>query len=323
MNTNNLTKTKQMIFEDISSKKLEFSGEYRCAFSTAGQVIAGLSWHINNLSTSTNHLHQVICQLSNEIILKYENTFVNNCNESEKYIYGKYLNGQRNDGKMNRLITCKNINPELRYKFARFGQLLTLLYSRLNYITKIEIQNDENLQQSCLEFCRYLSCDDNSIVSKWKKILTKSKPTKVYGISHRYRSPGDEPYSDHCDDCHMSDYFHHGEVAIQIHDVTMKDDVETVFICDNCINILPDSYLISDNKILVYWCESHLLTCAHCKQKFYPKEFKKCGTICCLDANRLTEHGKHPKCEEFEKMLRESSCCFENRLTENGKHPKL
>ena len=191
------TNTQRVVsFDDISPTNLTFSEQYRCTRSTAGQVVAGLSWSVNNVSSTkeqnTNYqasLYPMICQLGTEVFNKYMETFINNVSDPvQRQVYGANLNGARNDGRLNRAITCKNVRVRLTYQYSQFGQLLSLLYDRLNYIsgrdvTKIQryVDNEQerqafvSLQNSCKQFCTYLRGDDNSVMSRWSTFVTTTR----------------------------------------------------------------------------------------------------------------------------------------------------
>lgn len=183
-------------FDDISPSSLTFSDQYKCARSTAGQVVAGLSWSVNNVSSTkqpTNEyqssLYPMVCQLGAEVCKKYTEMFITSVTDPvQRQVYGANLNGVHNDGKLNRCITCKNINDRLKYQYSQFGQLLSLLYDRLLFISRRDVEkiqryvNDEterhafeSLQVQCAEFCKYLRGDDDSVMSRWSTFVTNTR----------------------------------------------------------------------------------------------------------------------------------------------------
>jgi hypothetical protein len=184
-------------FTTVNPTTMNFSDEYRCARSTAGQAVVGLQWLAKSVSSTkeaTNEyqktLYPTIVKLANEVCDKYMETFTNVTNPLQVQVYGANLNGRFNDGRLKHDITCKNVDKKLRYKYSQLGQLLSLLYDRLLYIsrrdvTKIQRYVDnvderkhyETLQSLCAQFCGYLRGDDNSVMSRWTAFVNSSRQT--------------------------------------------------------------------------------------------------------------------------------------------------
>lgn len=171
-------------FESIDPTNLDYSHLYKCAKSAAGQVVQGLnhlSMHLtgegiykDNKKDAVNpfqtYLYPKISELSNEIVKKYNATFVDLVTDPlQLQVFGANLNGSRNNGQLNRFITCKSVGKLLRYQFAQLGQLLTLLHFRLAFIANRDSQsvkryqeNEEeckhfdDLRRRARQFCDYL-----------------------------------------------------------------------------------------------------------------------------------------------------------------------
>lgn len=178
-------------FTTVDPNTMKFSEEFRCARSTAGQVVLGFNFLSSSVlsQNSTNEyqkeLYPMIVSLSKEVYEKYMETFVlGEKNSVELQVFGVNLNGRFNDGKLKHNIICKNTKTSSKYKYAQFGQLLSLLYDRLLFIsrrdiTKIqrymenkeEYQYFEKLQKLATEFCNYLRNDTNSVMSRWTTFI--------------------------------------------------------------------------------------------------------------------------------------------------------
>jgi hypothetical protein len=183
-------------FTTVDPTSMKFSEEFKCAKSTAGQVVVGLRWLSNTVSSSkeaTNDyqkkLYPTITQLANEVCDKYMETFVSGVSEPlQVQVYGANLNGRLNDGRLKHDIPCKNTDRRARYKYSQLGQLLSLLYDRLLFISHRDVnkipryvenaderKHFESLQQLCAQFCNYLRGDDNSIMSRWTTFVNSSR----------------------------------------------------------------------------------------------------------------------------------------------------
>jgi len=173
-------------YANIDFSSLQFSEEFKCARSSAGQIVAGLDWMASNTKEVVNEyqlsLYKHISIFATEICNKYRQCFMSVAkSEVTKRVFGFHLNGYRNDGKLNRPIVCNRVNLKLRYKYVQFGQLLNLLYNRLDFISKRDpsinqyyINNVEDREQFeklaiiCRDFCNYLrDGGEKSLMSRW------------------------------------------------------------------------------------------------------------------------------------------------------------
>ena len=192
-------------FEDINPTTMTFSSTFRCARSTAGQVVQGLnhlvmqlngdSEYANDKKVPTNdyqqYLYPRMSLLAKQIVDNYTKQFVTDVTDPlQRQVYGANLNGNRNNGQLNKSIPCRGVNRFMRYKFAQFGQLLSLLHYRLMFIAKRdpqyikrykenvdECQHFETLRKSCEEFCDYLKKDedDKSVVALWTNCVADAR----------------------------------------------------------------------------------------------------------------------------------------------------
>ena len=188
-------------FENISPMKFEVQEQYKCAKSTAGQTISGLMGLVNNLTSvkQPSNEYQVllypkIAELGTDVVNKYLETFVNGIADPLRLqVFGANLNGAGNDGKLNRLVLCKNVDERLRYKYAQFGQLLSLLYDRLLFISRrdatkitryVNNENERNeflaLQELCGNFCKYLRGEDSSLMNQWFTFVNTTRQNSGY-----------------------------------------------------------------------------------------------------------------------------------------------
>jgi hypothetical protein len=185
-------------FTSVDPTTMNFSEEFRCARSTAGQVVVGLRWLANSIASlkeATNDyqkaLYPTISVLANEVSDKYMSAFVLNVTEPlQVQVYGANLNGRLNDGKLKHDIPCKNTDRRSRYKYSQLGQLLSLLYDRLLFISRRDVtkvqryvnnveerKHFESLQVLCGQFCDYLRGDENSVMSRWTSFVNSSRQT--------------------------------------------------------------------------------------------------------------------------------------------------
>lgn len=185
---NDKANTKNTVeFTSINPNVMKFSEEFRCARSTAGQVVLGLKFlesSVVSQEPSNNYqteLYPLIVKLANEVCEKYMQSFVTGITDNVKLqVFGANLNGRFNDGKLKHNIVCKNTKIRDKYKYAQLGQLLSLLYDRLLFISRRDVTkiqryvanveertHFETLQNLCAEFCNYLRNDENSVMIQW------------------------------------------------------------------------------------------------------------------------------------------------------------
>jgi hypothetical protein len=192
-------------FENINPTTMTFSPTFRCARSTAGQVVQGLNHlamqlngegeYASDKKVPTNDYQQSLYPkmslLAKQIVDYYTKRFVTDVVDPlQRQVYGANLNGNRNNGQLNKSIPCRGVNRYMRYKFAQFGQLLSLLHYRLTFVAKRdpqyikrykenvdECQHFETLRKSCEEFCDYLKKDgdDQTVVAAWASCVADAR----------------------------------------------------------------------------------------------------------------------------------------------------
>jgi hypothetical protein len=119
---------------------------------------------------------------------------------------------------------------------------------------------NENVPKQCFEQSIVLSH-----VNRMKmKFYDNDPKNKIYGLSHKY-IPHDM-ISDTCEDCGCCNCFGDG-IAIKIYDVTKKGDVESLIICDDCIDNLGNGYVVGDGKVLIRVDKDDIIQCDHCKKQ--------------------------------------------------------
>lgn len=183
-------------FEDIDPLKLNFSLQFNCAKSTAGQTIRSF-YDLKNCLLGENgcakmaptnkfqeSLYPNMTSLCGDIVDMYMKTFVNDVSDQmEKEIYGYNLNGKFNNGQLGKYVSYKGLPP--RYESASFVQCVNLLIHRLKFITTRDhttikrYVDDEvarnifvKLQSQCLIFLTYLNDD---VYTKWTECVRKAK----------------------------------------------------------------------------------------------------------------------------------------------------
>jgi len=184
-------------FDDISATNLPFSEMYKCAKSTSGQVVQGLnhlSQHIlgegnydgnkkEAFNEYQNELYPNMSRLALKVVAAYNEKFTNDITDPlTRQVFGANLNGNRNNGQLNKFIPCKNVNRFLSYKFAQFGQLLALLEYRLLFIVnrdpqyvkryrenEEEMKHFETLRVKSREFCDFLK---NDVFPEWTNCVS-------------------------------------------------------------------------------------------------------------------------------------------------------
>lgn len=187
-------------FENIDPRTLPFKFAFRCALSTAGQVVQGLAHtgrylsgsgeYSENFKPITNKfqefLYPKISEIANLIVNNYVANFVENITDPLiKEVYGSNLNGSGNDGQLPNAITCTGVSRNVKYEHIQFKNAIALLNYRLNFIAKRDpqtIKRYRNSKQECLlfetlqikarEFCNYL---EQIIYIKWDEVKTEAR----------------------------------------------------------------------------------------------------------------------------------------------------
>lgn len=215
MEQNGTFTTNAVEFTTVDPNTMKFSDEFRCARSTAGQVVLGLKYLVSSVSSRepTNdyqvELYPTIIKLADEVCEKYMQSFVYKTTGKVKLqVFGVNLNGRFNDGRLKRYILCKNTKATTQYKYSQLGQLLSLLYDRLLFlsrrdVTKIQryVENEEErthfetLQKLCADFCNYLRNDENSVMLRWTTCVNTMRQNnnvqpKQYNVEQRGTSRG-------------------------------------------------------------------------------------------------------------------------------------
>ena len=223
-------------YANVSYTALQFSEEYSCSKSSAGQIVAGLNWMSRNfrLPREDCAYYRELCvhitKVCDEICARYDECFTAS-NENERRVFGFNLNGPENCGKLGRSVMCARINPRLRYKHAQFIQLLNLLYNRLSFIARrdpttlqhyidnsVEIPCYEKLRVLCSTFCDYLKDSNSSVFQLWNQFVKNARmlhniPEQVfssvqnsYGVNIEHRHSHRPNYSHRHD--HDQNYNH-------------------------------------------------------------------------------------------------------------------
>jgi hypothetical protein len=191
-------------FDNIDPTKLNFSLKYQCAKSTVGQVVQGFN-HLSHYLSGTNEydgkqkhatnkfqefLYPRMAELCTLVVSEYVAKFITDVDDDlQKQVFGANLNGIKNDGQLNKFIAARGINNKfLRYEFAQFGQLLSLLHYRLNFISMRdpmtikryvenpeELKQFENLRSRTREFCERVRGTENSFVTQWEAVVSEAR----------------------------------------------------------------------------------------------------------------------------------------------------
>jgi len=190
----------QVSFDDISISVLPFSEMFKCAKSASGQVIQGLkhlSQHISGegdysenkkeiFNDYQKELYPNMARLALKVVTSYHDKFVADVNDPlMKQVFGANLNGNKNNGQLNKFISCKGVNRFLSYKFAQFGQLLTLLGYRMVFIAnrdpqyvkryrenEEELKHFETLRTRAKEFSVFLK---DNVFEEWSKCVADAR----------------------------------------------------------------------------------------------------------------------------------------------------
>ncbi len=191
-------------FDNIDPRNLPFKFGFRCAMSTAGQVIQGLSHtsrylggigeYENNrkpiLNKFQEFLYPKISELAQTIVNSFVEKFIEKIDDPlTREVYGANLNGSANNGQLPNSITCIGVSRNVRYEYIQFKNAVALLNYRLNFIAKRDTnsikrykENNEektrfeSLKIKAREFCDYLESD---IFIKWEEIKTEARKFNV------------------------------------------------------------------------------------------------------------------------------------------------
>ena len=200
----------ETVFTTVDPTVMKFSEKFRCAMSTAGQVVVGLKWladDITNKKTENDYqssLYPKIVESANEVVNEYMKVFVNEVTEPlQIQVFAANLNGRLNDGRLRHDIPCKNVTQRSRYERAQLGQLLSLLYDRLLFISRRDVkaitryeenENErvhfEDLQKRCVQFCGFLRSNDDSVMSRWTAFIDSLRKTNEGSTQREPRGRG-------------------------------------------------------------------------------------------------------------------------------------
>jgi hypothetical protein len=181
-------------FDNINPLSFQYSGQHKCALSTAGQIINALSNLSLQISDGTKQatndyqrtLYPSIGTVASGVVGRYTQTFVDGTTDPlTKQVYGANLNGSRNDGRLNRPVTIRGVNKFLIYDYAQLGQLLNLLRHRLTFVSsrnalsiKRYADNEQErvhfvaLQGLTQDFCKYLS---DEVYPQWEQFVNNAR----------------------------------------------------------------------------------------------------------------------------------------------------
>ena len=158
--TQNQTAPTPVSFDDVSLAHLTFNETYRVTRGAASQVVLGLQHMLTKLNSPTNDyqksLYPQLTQLTQNVVTKYETTFLSVTDSVSRQVYGANLNGHRNDGSLYRSVNS-GVNRSLTYGYAQFGQLLKVLTSRLKFIVNRDPKTVKRYTESAEESAAYVS----------------------------------------------------------------------------------------------------------------------------------------------------------------------
>jgi uncharacterized membrane protein YgcG len=128
--------------------------------------------------------------LAKKIVDHFTDQFVTGVTDPmQRQVFGANLNGNKNNGQLNKFIPCNTVNRLLKYNGAQFGQLLNLLSYRLTFIANRdpeyikrykenleERQHFETLRSMCRDFCDFLTKEGSSSISdQWAEIIVEAR----------------------------------------------------------------------------------------------------------------------------------------------------
>ncbi len=185
--TQNQTAPTPVSFDDVSLAHLTFNETFRVTRGAASQVVLGLKHMLTKLSSPTNDyqksLYPELSTLTQNVVTKYEETFLSVTESVKRQVYGANLNGHRNDGSLYRSVNS-GVNRSLTYGYAQFGQLLKVLTSRLKFIVNRDPQTVKRYSESAEESEAYRTlqtlCNDyltylSSVNDEWTKTVDAAR----------------------------------------------------------------------------------------------------------------------------------------------------
>lgn len=173
-------------FADISPESLAFSMICPVSHGTIGQLMRYLQELRKNMTETPNRVSERLVPIITEILDEYDELFINSTSGEQLFVFGRMLNGYRNDGLVSRPITLRGMQDVDTYKQLRFGSFLKVLRQRLMFILGLSIENltrllhrDRNrenafttLQEKCRDFMRDVvdTGTQTSVVCRWQEI---------------------------------------------------------------------------------------------------------------------------------------------------------
>jgi len=182
---------REVSFDSVDPTTLPFELWYKCGKSCAGQVVLGLMNTRDQLTGTGKYtdkqkkpsneyqetLYPDMVTLTTELVDTYYSTFVKDTTDPvQLQVFGANLNGYRNNGQLNRLITCNGVNFMSTYEFAQLGSLLQLLRNRVEFVATRDASTIrryqenpeeakwfEELQSRAQKFTTYL----DSVLQRW------------------------------------------------------------------------------------------------------------------------------------------------------------
>ena len=221
-NTENNTNDKQNHMEKIDFNNIDplqilnYSINYKCSKASLGQLILAIDHmgrqingthpYENTKKNAVNEfqksLYPRISELSNFIVNEYKNTFINNKLDDDnllrREVFGANLNGNRNNGQLNRYVSCRFVPKFLTYEYAQLGSLLKLIFYRLDFIINRNpnlvnryVENRDQyeefiiLKERAVQYKTYL---DNTIMPLWATYIKEARD-KNNNMNHQTPNP--------------------------------------------------------------------------------------------------------------------------------------
>ncbi len=201
--TQNQTAPTPVSFDDVSLAHLTFNETFRVTRGAASQVVLGLKNMLTKLSSPTNDyqksLYPQLSTLTQNVVTKYEETFLSVTESVKRQVYGANLNGHRNDGSLYRSVNS-GVNRSLTYGYAQFGQLLKVLTSRLRFITNRDPQTVQRYKDSTEEAAAYVQLQTlsnefltylSTVNDEWNRIVdtarTQHNIQKTKPVTRQYQ----------------------------------------------------------------------------------------------------------------------------------------
>ena len=199
-------------FDTINPLDLPFNPSFKCAKSATGQVVKGLVDMMEHVSGTGDHtgnpkevandyqkqLYPKLVDIVAKVITRYTSDFVTGVDDQVmRQVFGANLNGNRNNGQLNKFIPCKSVNKFLSYEYVQLGQLLMLLSYRLTFIAnrnpeyvkryvenEVEALHFVELKKRASDFCDFLK---NEALYEWREHVNEAR--KAGGVREQHEEP--------------------------------------------------------------------------------------------------------------------------------------